>query len=131
MKCACNPGVVTLNHRPKARVLPTERSLNFAPMKPALPTPQPVPAVPMADIASYTLLLEQAEVCCEQAREAARLKRFRSALGLFATASALCRHVECNGDDAQIVLAKQRLSELSHESATYGELARGARRSPR
>jgi len=100
-------------------------------MKPALPASRLVPAVPMADIAPLALFLEQADVCCEQAREAARLKRFRSALGLFATASALCRHVECNGDEAQVVLAKQRLSELSHESATYGELARGVRRSPR
>ncbi len=100
-------------------------------MKPASLSAQPVQAVPMADIAPLALFLEQADVCCEQAREAARLKRFRSALGLFATASALCRHVECNGDEAQIVLAKQRLLELSHESATYSELARGIRRSPR
>jgi len=100
-------------------------------MKPALPISRPVQAVPLADIAPFTLLLEQADVCCEQAREAARLKRFRSALGLFATASALCRHVECNGDEEQIALAKQRLSDLAHESAAYGELARGPRRSTR
>jgi len=100
-------------------------------MKPASSIPQPVPAVPLAEGAPLSLFLEQADVCCEQAREAARLKRFRSALGLFATASALCRHVECNGDETQIALAKQRLRELSHESATYGELARGVRRSPR
>ncbi len=86
---------------------------------------------PVADISSLSVFLEQAEVCREQAREAARLKRFRSALGLFATASALCRHVESKGDEAQIALAQERLQSLSLESTTYGELARSARRSSR
>lgn len=83
----------------------------------------------LADPSPLSRLLEEAEVCCEQAREAGRLKRFRSALGLFATANALCRHVASNGDEAQIALAKERLQGLAHESAIYGELARGARRS--
>lgn len=100
--------------------------------KPAAPLARPVkvPVAPVAD-SPLALCLEQAEVCREQAREAASLKRFRSALGLFATASALCRHVESNGDEAQIALAQERLQSLSIESTTYGELARAARRGSR
>ena len=99
-------------------------------VKPATATSRPVQTPPVAD-SPLMLFLEQAEVCREQAREAARLKRFRSALGLFATASALCRHVESKGDEAQIALAQERLLSLSIESTTYGELARTARRSSR
>lgn len=87
--------------------------------------------VPAPEPESLFVFLDQAEVCREQAREAARLKRFRSALGLFATASALCRHVLATGDEAQAALAGERLQSLSVESATYGELARGAKRSSR
>lgn len=100
-------------------------------VKPATPLSRPVQAPPAADISPLALFLEQAEVCREQARDAARLKRFRSALGLFATACALCRHVESKGDEAQIALAQERLLSLSVESTTYGELARAARRSSR
>jgi hypothetical protein len=108
----------------------------MTPIKPAIasvsPTSLPSAAVPpLEDIAPFATFLDQAEVCREQAREAARLKRFRSALGLFATASALCRHVESHGNEAQIALAQERLQGLSLESATYGELARTARRSSR
>ena len=35
--------------------------------------------------------LQQAEICREQAQEAARMKRFKAARGLFATAIALCQ----------------------------------------
>ena len=99
------------------------------PFKPANSSSRPVQVPLVADISPLLLFLEQAEVCREQAREAARLKRFRAALGLFATASALCRHVESKGDEAQIALAQERLRSLSLESSTYGELARTARRS--
>lgn len=101
------------------------------PVKPVSPSSQVTKVVSVGELPPLSLLLEQAEVCREQAREAARLKRFRSALGLFATASALCRHVESKGDEAQTALAQERLQSLSLESATYGELARGARRSSR
>lgn len=68
--------------------------------------------------------LEQAEVCREQARDAARLKRFRAALGLFSTAAALCRRVkaEPNTDEATLLLADERLHQIDLESATYTEL---------
>ncbi|BCM92460.1 hypothetical protein IAD21_04340 [Abditibacteriota bacterium] len=86
---------------------------------------------PPAEITALTIYLEQAEVCREQAREAARLKRFRSALGLFSTASALCRHVSLHGSEAERALASEFLSALAIEMATYNDLARGARRSAR
>jgi len=78
-----------------------------------------------------SFLLEQAEVCREQARDAARLKRFRAALGLFVTAANLCRHAltkagdEKTGlDNAVLALATERLSQIDVEMATYTELAR-------
>ncbi len=100
------------------------------PVKPVTAPARPVQAPPVVD-SPLMLFLEQAEVCREQARDAARLKRFRSALGLFATALALCRHVESKGDETQIALAQERLRSLSVESTTYGELARTARRGSR
>lgn len=103
----------------------------MTPIKPVSSPVRPAEIVPVADISPLFTFLEQAEVCREQAREAARLNRFRSALGLFATASALCRHVESNGDTALIALAQERLQSLSLESTTYGELARTTRRASR
>ena len=39
--------------------------------------------------ASFDAFVEQAEICCEQARSAARLNRYGAACGLFSTATAL------------------------------------------
>ncbi len=86
---------------------------------------------PPADIAALMIYLDQAEVCREQAREAARLKRFGAALGLFSTASALCRHVALHGSEAERALAAELLGTLAIEMATYNDLARGSRRSVR
>lgn len=86
---------------------------------------------PCADIAALTIFLEQAEVCREQAREAARLKRFRSALGLFSTASALCRHVATHGSETERAHAAEFLGALAIEMATYNDLARGSRHTAR
>lgn len=94
-------------------------------------TPPPSVVAPAPEPVTLSSFLEQAEICREQAREAARLKRFRSALGLFATASALCRHVVSNGSDGERSLASERLGSLSLEMATYNDLAIIARRSQR
>lgn len=69
--------------------------------------------------------IEQAEVCREQARDAASLKRFHAALGLFATAATLCRHaVTLETDASACLLIKERLQQIEVEAATYYELAR-------
>lgn len=71
--------------------------------------------------------LEQAEVCREQARDAARLKRFRAALGLFRTALNLCRHAEKTGEsDDTRLLAAERITQIDVEFAAYAEFARSA-----
>lgn len=73
--------------------------------------------------------LEQAEVCREQAREAARLKRFGAALGLFATAATLCRHVKSIETDARACSQiDDRLRQIDLEAATYSELARATQK---
>ena len=69
--------------------------------------------------------LEQAEVCREQARDAAGLKRFHAALGLFATAATLCRHaVSIETDASASLLIQDQLQQIELEAATYYELAR-------
>ena len=69
--------------------------------------------------------LEQAEVCREQARDAANLKRFHAALGLFATAATLCRHaVTLENDAGATLLIHERLQQIELEAASYYELAR-------
>ena len=89
--------------------------------------------------------LQQAEICREQAQEAARMKRFKAARGLFATAIALCQsalsacaarnkerapdaapvNVTENPDDAAI---QAYLQQLNIEMATYSDLARSMER---
>ncbi len=71
--------------------------------------------------------MQQAEICCEQARAAARLKRLKAACGLFATAqSLLTRAVSLGGDACSE--ARERLNSISAEMATYCELAKSAAR---
>ena len=74
--------------------------------------------------------LEQAEICREQARDAVRLKRFRAALGLFSTASALCRRASVfqGADEAVRTMAVDRLRQIEMEMATYAELVRSLER---
>ena len=96
--------------------------------------------------------LQQAEICREQAQEAARLKRFKAARGLFATAIALCQnalnalstrrkervtenvpaHTQNPGDDAMITAddaaLRAYLQQLNIEMATYSDLARSMER---
>lgn len=67
--------------------------------------------------------LEQADICCEQARSAALKKRFVAALGLFRTAQSLYSRAVALGGDA-CNEARERLQNLSGEIAAYAELAR-------
>ena len=74
--------------------------------------------------------VEQAEVCREQARDAASLKRFRAALGLFATAATLCRHaVTLETDASATLIIKDRLQQIEVEAAGYYELVRSMEKS--
>ena len=85
---------------------------------------------PPAELPPVVSCLEQAEICREQARDAARLKRFRAAFGLFSTAAALCRHAfTIQGADENFKsLATDRLQQIDVEMATYAELARSLER---
>jgi hypothetical protein len=67
--------------------------------------------------------LEQADICCEQARAAALKKRFVAALGLFRTAQSLYNRSLAMGGEA-CSDARERLQNLSGEIACYAELAR-------
>ena len=86
-----------------------------------------IPATPVPVVSPF---LEQAEVCREQARDAARLKRFCAALGLFATASALCGHALKNPalDDPTRARVQEYLEQIDLEVSTYSELARVSNR---
>lgn len=67
--------------------------------------------------------LEQAEICREQARDAVRLKRFKAALGLFSTASALCKRAYGfqDADDQVRAAAFDAMCQIDSEVATYAE----------
>ena len=73
--------------------------------------------------------VEQADICCEQARSAALKKRFVAALGLFRTAQSLYGRAVAMGGDA-CTDARERLQNLSGEMASYAELARPRNASP-
>ncbi len=82
------------------------------------------PKVPRYEKAASSFI-EQAEVCREQARDAASLKRFHAALGLFATAATLCRHaVTLEADTSASLLIQDQLRQIEVEAASYYELAR-------
>lgn len=83
---------------------------------------------------AYRECLEQAEICREQARAAARLKRFKAARGLFATAISLCQRalgLKTNGPApaaGQTDEAQEYLRQLTMEMSTYSELAKSMER---
>ena len=68
-------------------------------------------------------LVEQAEVCCREARMAARMKRLRAACGLFETAQSLLKRAVALGGNARAE-ASEKLSQIATESAIYAELCR-------
>ena len=76
-----------------------------------------------AECASDKDRLEQAGICCEQAREAASRKRFTAACGLFSTAIALYQQAIAMDGESHTE-AEQHLSQLRSEVAAYSELAR-------
>jgi len=79
------------------------------------------------ECASVRDCIAQADICCEQARSAARMKRFGAALGLFRTAQNLYgRAVESGGESCSE--ARERLQQLASEVAVYGELAKSGAR---
>jgi hypothetical protein len=88
---------------------------------------QKVSETSSAECAGYQECLEQADICCEQARAAARLKRFKAAYGLFSTAQALYQRAMTLGGDA-CTDAKERLHHITVEMAAYGELAKSVAR---
>lgn len=80
-----------------------------------------------AECATYLDCIEQADICCEQARAAAQLKRYGAASGLFRTAQNLYQRALTIGGDA-CYEARERLQHLSAEIATYGDLAKSVSR---
>ncbi len=75
--------------------------------------------------------LWQAEICCEQARAAARLKRLHAACGLFATAQSLLTRAIASSGDACVEAcedAREKLKNIASEMATYADLARSTAR---
>ena len=86
-------------------------------------------AVPMSPDSSptYQSYIDQAEVCREQASEAARLQRFSAAWGLFDTAIALCINaISVGGEKAND--ASDILRGIRNEQAAYSELAKSLKR---
>ncbi len=74
--------------------------------------------------------IEQADICCERAREAARFHRLEAACGLFATAVALCQRTL-----ATVALSTTSKARLKHyldrvlaEMAAHTQLAHSLRR---
>lgn len=68
-------------------------------------------------------LIEQADVCCREARLAARMKRLRAACGLFETALSLLRRAVQFGGAIKNE-ASERLIQITTEAAIYAELCR-------
>lgn len=89
-------------------------------------TRRAVEAAPAPD-SDYQHCLQQAEICCEQARDAARLKRIEAACGLFSTAQSLLRRAIGIGGDA-CSEARERLASITTEMAAYCELSRSQSR---
>lgn len=79
----------------------------------------------LAEVSTGASCLQQARTCREQAREAIQLKRFRAAMGLFATATALCRRAQQlqEADDQTLASAAIELREIATEVSTYREFA--------
>lgn len=71
--------------------------------------------------------LDEAEICCEHARLAARLKRYEASRGLFITAAALYeRAIKAAGSSYPAL--ENRLREIELEMAAYAELAKSMAR---
>lgn len=81
----------------------------------------------LGDEATFQGRLQQAEVCCEQARLAGRQRRFRAACGLFATAAALYQRALTQDGVSPTFLPASlqvRLNEIEREIALCSEQMR-------
>ena len=120
-------------------------STSRAPLTPRAPRPSRKKRHKVAPVEEpldeFRECLHQAEICREQAQEAARLKRFHAALGLFQTAIVLCqRAVGLRSAPRSVVEAAEPfeapdedeaskyLQVLTIEMATYADLARSLER---
>ena len=82
---------------------------------------------PMPANTTFQDFLEEAELCCEHARLAARQKRYEASRGLFITAMALYqRAVKAAGNSYPSI--ENRVREIELEMAAYAELARSMAR---
>lgn len=74
--------------------------------------------------------LSEVEICCEQARDASRCRRFGAAVGLFSTAVALCRRALASAkiDDATRQTLREKIERVSSEMAAHAQLARSMQR---
>ena len=77
------------------------------------------------EVAPYQDCLAQAEICHEQAREAASLKRYTAARGLFATAVSLYQRATDLGGAPH---SEEALRQLNTEMFAYSELTRSLNR---
>ena len=127
---------------------PSATPLPAAPATPTTPKrrsrkakAQPAPTQVESD--EYAACLVQARICREQAQEAARLKRFKAAVGLFQTAISLCQRavslrksappsdlapVEADSGADGDGEAREYLQVLAVELSAYDELARSMNR---
>lgn len=75
----------------------------------------------------YAACLVQARICREQAQEAARLKRFKAAVGLFQTAISLCqRAVTLRKSPPLASLDSNAVASISSAQSTPGQDAPAA-----
>ena len=130
---------------PSATPLPVAPATSVAPVAPKRRSrkakAQPAPIEVEGD--EYTACLAQARICREQAQEAARLKRFKAAVGLFQTAISLCQRavslrksapptdlapVEADSGADGDGEARAYLQVLAVELSAYDELARSMNR---
>lgn len=80
-----------------------------------------------SECSTFQDCLEQAEICSDQARQAARMRRYKAARGLFSTASQLYRRaIELAG--GALPEALERLHQIDVEAAAYTELDRSMAR---
>lgn len=98
-------------------------------MKPLVADQNPLPIVVSLAAQERADRLREAAVCGEQAREAARIKRWHAASGLFSTAIALCRQAEqVSADEQERAETLLLLHQLTQELSVYAELTRSLNR---
>ena len=74
-----------------------------------------------SDVLSFNELIDEAELCCEQARAAGRHRRYRAACGLFNTAISLYRHAT-TVEGVSYRAVETRINAVEIELSAYKEL---------